>query len=127
MYNTAKLFEQSKELITSKNLIFVEDVVALLGISKPTFYDHFPIDSNEFYDLRELLTKNKIDIKVSLRKKWLDSDNATLQMALYKLTSTPEEHKLLQQNYTTIEEVEKPIFKGIDLNVSEDNSTGENI
>ena len=53
-------------------------------------------------ELRSLLDTNKITLKVNMRKKWSDSDNATLQMALYKLCSTSEEHKKLQQNYTDV-------------------------
>ena len=101
-YTTAELFEKAKEVIPKYKLIFIEDVCAYLGISKPTFYVHLPVGSNEFNELRELLDKNCIEIKVSLRKKWFDSDNATLQMALYKLTSTDVEHKKLQQNYTDL-------------------------
>ena len=37
-----------------------------------------------------------------MRKKWYDSDNATMQMALYKLCSTDVEHRKLQQNYSDI-------------------------
>ena len=101
-YTTAELFERAKEIIPKYKLIFIEDVCAYLGISKPTFYVHLPVGSYEFNELRDLLEKNKIDIKVGLRKKWFDSDNATLQMALYKLTSTDVEHKKLQQNYTDV-------------------------
>ena len=99
-YTTAELFERSKEIIPKHRLIFVEDVCAYLGISKSTFYIHIPVGSDESNELRDLLNKNCIDIKVGLRKKWFDSDNATLQMALYKLTSTDVEHRKLQQNYT---------------------------
>ena len=101
-YTTAELFEKAKEIIPKYELIFIEDVCAYLGINKSTFYRHLPIESNEYNDLRDLLDKNCIDIKVGLRKKWFDSDNATLQMALYKLTSTDIEHKKLQQNYSDI-------------------------
>ena len=98
-YTTAELFERAKEIIPKYKLIFIEDVCAYLGLAKSTFYIHIPLESNESNELRELLEKNKIDIKIGLRKKWFDSDNATLQMALYKLTSTDTEHKKLQQNY----------------------------
>ena len=101
-YDKNILFEKAKEIIPKYKLIFIEDVCAYLGINKTTFYRHLPIESNEYNELSELLEKNKIEIKVSLRKKWFDSDNATLQMALYKLTSTDTEHKKLQQNYTDV-------------------------
>ena len=74
----------------------------MIGISKPCFYDHFKVDSNDYNELSRLLEENKISLKVALRKKWYDSDNATTQMALYKLCSTKEEHRKLQQNYTEL-------------------------
>ena len=98
-YDTKILKEKAIELINKNKLIFIEDVCAMLGISKPCFYDHFKVDSNDFNELSTLLEENKISLKVSMRKKWFDSENATMQMALYKLCSTPEEHKKLQQNY----------------------------
>ena len=101
-YSTAELFERAKEIIPKHKLIFVEDVCAYLGINKTTFYKYIEVGTNEFNELKELLEKNCIDIKVSLRKKWFDSDNATLQMALYKLTSTDVEHRKLNQNYTDV-------------------------
>jgi hypothetical protein len=99
-YDRKKIFAKAKEQILSKRLIFVEEVVAFIGISKPTFYDFFPVDSNEFNELKELIETNKISLKTSMRKKWYDSDNPTLQMGLMKLIATPEEHKKLSQNYT---------------------------
>ena len=101
-YNTETLKARAIEVIKKNKLIFIEDICAMLGISKPCFYDHFKVDSNDFNELSNLLDENKISLKVGLRKKWYDSDNATTQMALYKLCSTSEEHKKLQQNYTDL-------------------------
>jgi hypothetical protein len=98
-YNKQVLFDKAKEQIVSKRLIFVEEVVAFIGISKPTFYDLFKVDSNEFNELKKLIEDNKISLKTSMRKKWYDSDNATLQMGLMKLIATPEEHKRLSQTF----------------------------
>ena len=126
-YSTEELFTKAKEIIPRHKLIFVEDVCAYLGISKTTFYKHIEVGTDELNELRDLLNKNCIDIKVGLRKKWFDSDNATLQMALYKLTSTDVEHKKLQQNYTDITTKDNEIkttaivFKNFD----NDNDTDE--
>jgi hypothetical protein len=98
-YDKNKIFQQAKEMIVKHNLFFVEDIVAFLPISKPTFYDYFKPDSNDFNELRELLEVNRTTIKVSLRKKWYDSDNATLQMGLMKLIASPEEHRRLSQTH----------------------------
>ena len=126
-YTTAELFERAKEIIPKYKLIFIEDVCAYMGINKTTFYKHLPVDSNEFNELRELLDKNCIDIKVGLRKKWFDSDNATLQMALYKLTSTDTEHKKLQQNYTDVTTNQKDIKQYVQLTQEEINEAIERL
>lgn len=101
-YDTKILKTKAIEAIEKNKLIFVEDVCAYIGISKPTFYDRFKVDSNDFNELSDLLEKNKISLKVAIRKKWFDSDRDTGLMALYKLCSTPEEHKKLQQNYQEV-------------------------
>lgn len=112
-YNPKSIFEKAKEAITKHKLIFVEDICAFIGIAKSTYYVHIPVGSDYSNELNDLLEKNRIDIKVSLRKKWFDSDNPTLQMALYKLTSTKEEHKKLQQNYTDVTSNDETIGKEI--------------
>ena len=99
-YDRKKIFEQSKEVIVKHKLFFVEDIVAFLPISKPTFYEFFPIDSNEFNDLKELLETNRTELKVSMRSKWYKSNAPALQMALMKLICTDEERKKLAMQYS---------------------------
>jgi hypothetical protein len=114
-YNKQVLFDKAKEQIVSKRLIFVEEVVAFIGINKTTFYDHFPIDSNEINELKGLIEDNKITLKTSMRKKWYESENATLQMGLMKLICNEEERKRLSINYNESElTIREPII--IDLN-----------
>ena len=98
-FDTQELYNKAEKAIKENNLFFVEDIVAFLPCSKPTFYDHFPIDSNELNNLKELLEDNRVAQKVKLRKKWSDTDNATLSLALYKLTGTSEERKRLSQTH----------------------------
>ncbi|OGU60154.1 MAG: hypothetical protein A2V66_15360 [Ignavibacteria bacterium RBG_13_36_8] len=99
-YNTAILKQKAIDAIEKNKLIFVEDICAYIGINKGTFYNHFPVEFDDFNELTDMLEKNKIQLKTAIRKKWFDSDRDTGLMALYKLCSTPEEHKKLQQNYT---------------------------
>lgn len=98
-YKTKELKEQALKAIEKNKLFFIEDVIAFLPCTKPTFYDHFPSESNDYKDISEALTKNKIEIKTSLRSKWYKSNSAPLQLALYKLIANPEEHKALQMAY----------------------------
>ena len=98
-YNTEELYQKAIQAIKEHNLFFIEDVVALLPCSKPTFYDHIPVNSNEFNNLKELIEENRVSEKLKLRKKWSESDNATLQMGLMKLITTDEERKRLATSY----------------------------
>jgi hypothetical protein len=99
-YETHILFDQAKQAIEKHKLFFIDDIIAFLPCGKTTFYEHFPNESNDYKKLFELLQKNRTEIKTSLRSKWYKSNAPALQMALYKLIATPEEHKALQMNYT---------------------------
>lgn len=124
-YDKQKIFEQAKEMIVKHKLFFIEDIVAFLPISKPTFYDYFKVDSDEFNELKELLELNRITLKVSMRSKWYTSNAPALQMALMKLIATPEELRKLSMTHQVQEDMEKPIFNKINLDVQADDSTAE--
>lgn len=98
-YDRNEIFEQAKSVTVENNLFFIEDIIAYLPISKPTFYEFFPIDSNELNDLKELLEHNRVSLKVSMRKKWQDNPAPALQMALMKLIASPEELKKLSMQF----------------------------
>lgn len=100
LYNKEDILQKAKDAVSKYKLIFIEEVVSFIPCSRSTFYEYFPDGSDGLDELKRLIEDNKVSIKASLRKKWYDSDNATLQMALYKLSSSPEEHKRLSQTYT---------------------------
>jgi hypothetical protein len=121
-YDRIKIFEQAKEMVVKHKLFFMDEVPDFLPCSRSTFYDFFPNNSDELDSLKELISINKTQIKTSMRSKWYQSDNPTLQMGLMKLISTPEELRKLSMTHNAVEEVEKPIFKTIDLDVDENDS-----
>ena len=98
-YDRVKILDQAKDVIVKHNLFFIEDIVAFLPCSKPTFYEFFPVDSNEFNELKDLLETNRTELKVSMRSKWYKSNAPALQMALMKLIATPEELKKLSMQF----------------------------
>lgn len=102
-YDKKKIFEQAKEMIVKHKLFFIEDIVAFLPISKPTFYDYFPIESNEVNELKGLLETNRTELKVSMRSKWYKSNAPALQMALMKLIATPDELRKLSMQFVESE------------------------
>jgi hypothetical protein len=113
-YDKKKIFEQAKEMIVKHKLFFIDDIIAFLPIAKSTFYE-WKMEQSD--DLKALLEKNRTELKVSLRSKWYTSNAPALQMALMKLIANPEELRKLSMNHQVNEEVEKPIFKEIDLDV----------
>ena len=119
-YDKQKIFEQAKEMIVKHKLFFFEDIIAFLPISSSTFYA-WEMEKSE--ELKELLNLNRTELKVSMRSKWYKSNAPALQMALMKLIASPEELRKLSMNHQVTEEVEKPIFKNIDLDVSTDDGT----
>jgi hypothetical protein len=123
-YDRTKIYQQALDLIEKKKLFFIEDVVSLLPISKPTFYDYFQIDSNELNTIKEGLEKNKIEIKNGLRNKWYNGNNPLTQMALYKLIGTEEEYHRIASTKTENKNIniERPIFNGLDINVKNEES-----
>ncbi len=110
-------------MIVKHKLFFIEDIVAFIPCSKNYFYDHFPVNSNEYDELKGMLEINRTELKVSMRSKWYKSNAPALQMALMKLIASPEELRKLSMNHQVTEEGEKPIFKNIDLDVSTDDGT----
>lgn len=99
-YKTEDLFNAAIEQIKKHKLFFIEDIIAFLPCSKPTFYEHFPNDSNYYKKMFEELEKNRTELKVSMRSKWYKSNAPALQMALMKLICTDEERKKLAMQYS---------------------------
>jgi hypothetical protein len=124
-YDRVKIYNQALDLIEKKKLFFIEDVVSLLPCNKTTFYDFFQVDSNELNTIKDALDKNKVEVKNGLRNKWYNGNNPLTQMALYKLIGTEEEYHRIASTKTENKNIniERPIFGGIDLDVTEDNST----
>jgi hypothetical protein len=94
-YDRKKIFEQAKEEAKNKKLIWIEEIVAFIPCDKTTFYRFFPVECNEYHELKAIIEENKINLKASMRKKWYESENATLQVALMKLIGSHEERQIL--------------------------------
>lgn len=97
-YDKNEIYEQARHAIKSNNLFFIEDVVAWLPISKPTFYQLFPTESYEFNTLKRMLDDNRIKTKTGIRRKLYDGKGGDL-IALYKMICTDEERKALSMTY----------------------------
>ena len=96
-YDKNKILEKAKEAIVKHKLFFLDDIIAFLPIASSTFYA-WEMEKSE--ELKELLHKNRIELKVSMRSKWYKSNSPVLQLALMKLISTDEELRKLSMKHT---------------------------
>jgi hypothetical protein len=103
MYKTQDLEEKAIKAITEKKLFFFTDVAANLPCSKETFYQHFPVNSDQYKRVAEALERVKTEIKVSMRSKWYKSDHAALQINLYKLIATKEELQAISMQHIDVD------------------------
>ena len=69
------------------------------GCCRATAYNH---NLDKLDSIKEAIYMNRRKGVVSLLTKWLNSDNATLQLAAMRLICDPDEHRALNQNYTNI-------------------------
>jgi hypothetical protein len=121
-YDRNELETMAIEAIKKNKLFFIQDVIAYLPCTSSTFYN---IGLEKSETIKEALLEVKTNIKVSMRSKWYMSEQPTLQLALMKLISSEEELRKLSMSHNVLEEKEKPIFNGIDIDVAENNGTSQ--
>ncbi len=111
-FKKEELVSQSIEAIKNNEILFIEELVSYLPCSMKTFYNY---KLQDLQVVKEQLEKNRIMKKIELRNKWYNSENATLQITLYKLIANSEEYlRLTNQSIETEKsKVEPPtiIFK----------------
>ena len=111
-YKKEEMEKQSIEAIEKHKLFFIQDVVAYLPCSSATFYN---LELEKLETIKDALTKVRTDLKVSMRSKWYKSQNATLQMGLMKLLSSPEELRKLSMETKSLEGKDG---KDLDMNIT---------
>ena len=95
-YDKEMLYKKALEIVKSDNqIVFMYDIIVGLGISTSTFYAYFPDNSEQSNDLKQHLIDNRGFQKKKLRSKWYDSENATLNLCVYKLLADDDELKRL--------------------------------
>jgi hypothetical protein len=98
MVDIKKLEEKALKILEKKHdIYFFSDLCVELGYARQYLYDQgFSPDKND--TLKQALENNKKIIKRGLRNKWYQNDNATTQVALYKLLADDEELSRLNNN-----------------------------
>jgi hypothetical protein len=115
-YKTEELKEKALEKIKSLKLIFFSEVMDYLGIASSTFYDHFPSNSSDYKEMEDALRENKVEAKVLIRNKWMNSDSPQSQLYLYKLVASDDERRRLSIRHTeNVNKNENTEIKRIDV------------
>lgn len=101
-YDKEKIYEQAVKAVKENDLYFADDIMAYLPCDRSTFYRLIPQGSDLSDNLKVLLDDNKIRTKIGIRAKLFQSGKAGELLALYRLICTPEERRMLNQNYIEI-------------------------
>ena len=99
LYDKEEIKKTAIEAIKKHNLFFISDIVAYVPCSTATFYVYFPEGSEESETFKELLEQNRIRTKSAIRAKLFQSNKAGELLALYRLVCTPDERRVLNQQY----------------------------
>ena len=98
MVDIKKLEQKAIKILEKKpDIYFFSDLCVELGYARQYLYEQgFCPDKNDI--LKQALENNKKIIKRGLRNKWYQNDNATTQVALYKLLADEDELSRLNNN-----------------------------
>ena len=98
-----KIYEQAKNVIEGDdNVLFLDDVIAELPISKPTFYSWWPKGSDKYNELLALINNNRVKVKRYIRLKLRISGKAAELLSLYRMICTEDERRAINQNYIDV-------------------------
>ena len=118
MEDRKRIFEAVRDKVAKDdNIFFIESAIAYCPVSKPTFYDWFPPNSDEMKELNALLEKNKLKTKDYIRIKLRMSNKSSELLALYRMICTEEERKAIATNYnkTDVTTDGKPLDRVVEV------------
>lgn len=132
VYTAAALEKKALKAIKTHNLVFMAEVYVFAGFCKQTFYNH---GLDELDSIKDALEANRINLKSGMRNLWYTSENATLQVAAYKLIGSEEEADRLSNTKQKLEhsgkdggpiETKQYIFEVVDNNDTGRDPTSKN-
>lgn len=82
-------------LSKKKDIYFAYDLADEMGIARSTFYNN---QLDKLDSIKNAILHNRRNLKRGLRNKWYNSENATTQVALYKLLADEDELSRLNNN-----------------------------
>lgn len=93
-----KIENDCQKAILENNITFLDEIFTFMEITPSEFFEY---ELNESTLIKDAIEVNRAKLKRELRFKWLESSNATLNAALYKLVCTEEEKRALSSSAAT--------------------------
>jgi hypothetical protein len=87
-YDREDLKRQALEIIDREEITTFNEIHLYMKAHRATLYTH-EIDKDD--DIKKAIEQQKVAIKKKMRRNWRNSDNATLQIAEFKLLSSDDE------------------------------------
>ena len=96
-YNTEELYKMALKIIKEREVRTIEGVIALMPCTKPTFYDHFSVGSDEFNAIKRELNIKKVEGKERLIRMMgsITHGSPAERIFLYKLWADKEEKEAI--------------------------------
>ena len=93
---TDKYKAELLDVIRRHKIAFFDHAFGFTSFKRSTAYNH---GLDKLDDIKNAIAQNRVKAKNYMLNKWIASDNATLQLAAFRLCSDPEEHQKLNQQY----------------------------
>ena len=100
-YNKEEIYKQVISVIRDNNIKFFDHIEPFIEPDVKTL-DRWGWKNGECPEcttIKREISNNRTSKKMFLIDKWIDSDNATLQIAAYKLLGDDEDRKKLSSSY----------------------------
>ena len=94
-YSDEELISRALKAIDEEDCTTIDEVCMYLPISRQTFYNR---GFDKLDELKEAIIVKKVQLKKKMRRNWRNSDNATLQIADFKLMACDDELEKLTIN-----------------------------
>ena len=93
---TQEYHDELIKAIQENNCTNFKEACMFVSFAKSTAYNH---GLDKLDSIKDAIDANKIRTKHKMKRNWVNSDSAVLQLAAFRLMSDSEEHQKLNQSY----------------------------
>jgi len=93
---TQEYHDELIKAIQENNCTNFKEACMFVSFAKSTAYNH---GLDKLDSIKDAIDANKIRTKHKMKRNWVNSDSAVLQLAAFRLMSDAEEHQKLNQSY----------------------------